>query len=75
MTTNERFCLFSDLLKWYFTAFQMNVISVKKCIADADVVTDVTSTCQKLITQVSIRVLSHDIIHWITAMSYDKRDS
>ena len=45
-----RFCLSYDSLKWDFTAFKMNVISIRKCTADTDVVNDVTNMRQNIIT-------------------------
>ena len=39
-----------------------------------DVVDDVTNSCRSVNTRVIITHLSHDIIHYITAMSYDKKD-
>ena len=47
-------------------------ISIKKRIIDTDVVYDVTFTRQSVITRVVIWFLWHDVIHWITATSYDK---
>ena len=41
-------------IKWYFIAFKMNIISIRKCIADKDVVSDVTCTRQSVITRVII---------------------
>ena len=48
--------------------FKMNIISIRKRIVGTDVVNDVTSTHQSVTT----RFLWHDVIHWITATSYDK---
>ena len=53
-------------------ALTMNIISIRKRIVDMDVVNDVTLSRQSVITRVVIRFLWHDVIHWITAMSYDK---
>ena len=61
-----------DPLKWDFIAFKMGTISRRKHIVDMDVVNDVTSTRQSVITRVVIWFLWHDVIHWITATSYDK---
>ena len=36
----KQFCLSYDPLKWDFIAFGMNIISIRKYIADADVVND-----------------------------------
>ena len=59
-------------LKLDFIAFQMDNISRRKCIVETDVVNDVMPTRQNGITRVAIRFLWHDVIHWITATSYDK---
>ena len=55
MTMKVRFCLSYDPLKWDFITFKMNSISIRKCIADMDVVNDVTFTRQNVITRVAIR--------------------
>ena len=52
-----------------------NIISIRKRIVDMDVVNDATCTRQSVITRVVIRFLWHDVIHWITATSYDKLTS
>ena len=57
MTTIVRFCLSYDALEWNFIAFKMNTISIRKRIADTDVVSDVTCTRQGVITRVVIRFL------------------
>ena len=44
-----------------------------KRIVDTDVVNDVTQKRQSVITRVVIRFLWHDVIHWITATTYDKK--
>ena len=67
MTTSVRFCLsytegFGPL-KWDFVAFKMNIISIRKRIADTDVVNDVTCICQSVITRVVIQFLRHNEIH------------
>ena len=55
MTTSVRFCLSYDTLKLDFIAFKMDIISTRKCIADTDVVNDVTYMRQSVITHVVIR--------------------
>ena len=72
MTSSVRFCLSYDRLKLDFIAFKMDNISTGKRIVDNDVVNDVTSTRQSVITRVFIRFLCHDVIHRITPTSYDK---
>ena len=72
MTTSVRFCLLYDPFKRDFIAFKMNIISARKRTVDTDVVNDVTCTRQSVITRVVIRFLLHDVIHSITATSYDK---
>ena len=57
ITTSVRFCLSYDPLKWDFIAFKMGNSSRRKRIVDTDVVNDVTSTRQSVITPVVIRVL------------------
>ena len=54
MTTSVRFCLSYDPLKLDFIAFKMDNISIRKRIVDTDVVNDVTSTRQSVITRVVI---------------------
>ena len=49
-----RFCLSYDPLKWDFVAFKMCNISRRKRIVDMDVVHDVTSMRQSVITRVVI---------------------
>ena len=44
----------------------------KKRIVETDIVNDVMSMRQSVITRVVIRFLWHDVIHWITVMSYYK---
>ena len=51
MTTTVRFILSHDTLKWDFIAFKMNIISLRKCIADINVVNDVMDTCKSVITR------------------------
>ena len=64
MTTSVRFCLLSyDPLKWDFIAFKMNIISIRKQIVDTDIVSDVKRLCQNGITDVVMRILSHNVIH------------
>ena len=70
MTTSVRFCLSYDTLEQNFITFKMNTISIRKRIADTDIVNDVTCMRQSVITRVVIWFLWHDIINWITAMSY-----
>ena len=43
---NDRECkiLFTTPLPWDFIAFEMNIISIRKCIIDVDVVSDATCT-------------------------------
>ena len=53
MTMSVRFCLSYDPLKWDFIAFKNNIISLRKRIADMDVINDVTYTRQSVITRVS----------------------
>ena len=48
MTTSVRFCLSYDPLKWDSIAFNMNIISIRKCIVDTDVVDDVRCTDQSV---------------------------
>ena len=51
----------------------MNFILIGKCIVvDTDVVNGVTRSRQSVITRVIILFLWHDVIHWITATSYDR---
>ena len=57
MTTGVRFCVSYDPLKWDFIAVTIGNISRRKGIADTDVVNDVTSTPQSVITRVVIRFL------------------
>ena len=51
MTTSVRFCLSYDPFKWDFVVFKMNNISIRKRIADMDVVNDVTCTRQSVTTR------------------------
>ena len=44
-------------LKWDFIAFKMNIVSISKRIVDVVDVSDVTSTCQSVITPVVMRFL------------------
>ena len=73
MITCVRFCLLHDSLKRTFISFKMNISWMWKRIVDTDVVTDVTYSRQSVITRVVIRFLWHDVSHWITATSYDKK--
>ena len=61
MTTSVRFCLSNDPLNVYFIAFRMNNILMRKRIADTDVVNDVTSTRQSVITRVAIQYDVYDM--------------
>ena len=56
MTASVRFCLSYDPLELDFIALKMdnNIISRGKRIVDTDVVNDVTSTRQRVITRVVI---------------------
>ena len=63
MTTSERFCLSYDALKWDFITFKMNIISIRKRIADMDVVNDFIYMRNSIISHVVIQFLWHDIIH------------
>ena len=56
-TTRVRFFLSYDPLKWDLIAFKMIIIFYKKRILDTNVVNDVTSTRQSVITRVVIRFL------------------
>ena len=51
-----RFCLSYDPLKWDFMAFKMNIISIRKYIADTDVVNDVTFLHRSFIPYVILRL-------------------
>ena len=55
MTTSVRFCLSYDPLKLDFIAFKMDNISRSEHFVDTDVVNDVKSTHQSIITRVIIR--------------------
>ena len=50
MTTSVRLCLSYGHLKWDLIAFNRNIILIRKCIVDRDVVSDVTCTRQGVIT-------------------------
>ena len=54
MTTYVRFYLSHDTLELNFIAVKMNDISRKECFVDTDVVNDVTSARQSVITRVVI---------------------
>ena len=54
MTTSVRFCLSYEPLKVYFIAYRIDNILTRKRIVDMDVVIDVTSTRQSVITRVAI---------------------
>ena len=51
---------------------EVDIFSMKIYIV-TDVVSDVTYSRKSVNTLVVIRFLRHDIIHWKTAMSYDKK--
>ena len=55
MTTSVRFCLSYDTLKWDFTAFKMNNMSIIKHIVDRKVVSDIMFTRHGVITCVVIQ--------------------
>ena len=55
MTTSIRFCLSYDPLKWKNIAFNINIVSIKKRIADTNVISDITCTHQNVISRVGIR--------------------
>ena len=50
MTTSVKFCLSYDPFRWDFIAFKTNIISLRKCTADMDVVNDVTCSRRSVIT-------------------------
>ena len=56
MIISVRFCLSYDPLKWDFMAFKMNIISIRKYIADTDVVNDVTFLYRSVIPCVVLRL-------------------
>ena len=43
--SNVRYCLSYEPIKWDFTAFKMNIISISKDFVATDVVNDITSKC------------------------------
>ena len=57
MTTSVRFCLSYDSLIMGFYRLKNKQYFKKKCIVDTDVVNDVTSSRQSVITRVVIRFL------------------
>ena len=57
MTTNVRFGLLYDPLKWDFIAFKMSFCSRRKRIVDTDGGYDVTCTRQSVIIRVVIQFL------------------
>ena len=64
MTTSVRFCLSYDPLNGMeFYRLQKYYYFNRKIIVDTDVVNDVTSTRQSVITRVVMRFLWHDAIH------------
>ena len=58
MTTSVRFYLSYEPLKWDLIALKINFISIRKGIADMDVVNDVTCERQSVITCVVIHFLT-----------------
>ena len=46
----------------------------KKHAVDTDIVIDITCLGQSVISCVVLRRLWHDVIHWISATSYDKKN-
>ena len=52
-----RFCLSYDPFKWDLIAYNINIISARKRIVDMDVVNDIMSTCQSVITHMVIQFL------------------
>ena len=59
-------------LQMGFNYLKINIISARKHIGGTDVVNDVMSMGNSVITRVIIRFLLQDVIHRITARSYDK---
>ena len=57
ITTSIRFRLSYDPLNWDFISLKMNLISIRKCVVDTDVVNNVTCTCQSVIIRVVIQFL------------------
>ena len=57
MKTSVRFCLLYNPINWDFIAFKMIIFSIRKRIADIDVINDVTFTFKIVITRVNIRFL------------------
>ena len=53
MTMSVRFCLSYDPLKWDFITFKKNIISIRKCVVDTDIVNDVMCSRQSVITHVA----------------------
>ena len=72
MTLSVRFCLSYDPLNWDFIALKMGNISRRKRIVDTNIVSDVTSMCQSVITRFSYNFYDMTL-STITGMSYDKR--
>ena len=72
-TCNEHECMVLFIIKIiFFIVFKMENISRRKRIVDTDIVSDITSMHQSIITHVDMCCLWHNIIHWITATTYDK---
>ena len=72
MTTSVRFCLSNDPLKWDFITFKMIIINIRNAL-----LTQTLSMTLRLRAKVLLHVWSYDfydynVIHWITATSYDK---
>ena len=73
MTTRVRFCLSYDPLKRDFIAFELNIISLRKFIADTDVVNEATRWRQSVITRQSGHTIFMTRLYPLnTATSYDK---
>ena len=75
ITRSVRFSISYDRSKWGFIVIKMNIIAKRKRIVDTDVVNDVTSTRQSVITRVAMRHLWHDVIHCITVTPYDNQSA
>ena len=57
MAINVKFLLSYDPLKWDFIGFKMNIILIRKHIADMIVVNDFTGVRQSVVTRAVIRLL------------------
>ena len=51
MTMNVRFCLSYEPLKYYFIAFKINIISLRKRIVVTEAVNDITRLRQSVVIQ------------------------